>query len=175
MNLKIISNLICYKRLDYNITMIRIYYNRIINYINYINRKFRNYIGYYYLNKHKLNDWSIHINKTKKIAACTDYENKSIYISIYFLDRLSIFEYRNLVLHEISHALIYDCKPHSKNWKEKFKSIGGNGEIYTRNVFTNNDYSYFSICKYCDKKYFCFRRTKIHCDLCGKYLKWKRK
>ena len=73
----------------------------------------------------------------------------------------------------LAHALIDDYEPHSKEWRDKFKSIGGNGEVQTRHIFTNNDYSYCSLCKECDEKYFCFRRTKIHCDYCGNYLQWK--
>ena len=46
--------------------MIRIYYNR---FINYINRKFRTCIMYYYLAKHGLNDWSMYINQNKNTAA----------------------------------------------------------------------------------------------------------
>ncbi len=163
-------NLICYKNLDYNITMNRIYYNR---FINYINRKFRTCIMYYYLAKHGLNDWSMYINQNKNTAAYTNNDDKKIYVSIYFLDRLSIFEYRNLVLHEIAHALIDDYEPHSKEWRNKFKSIGGNGEVQTRDIFTNNDYRYCCSCDECDEKYFCFRRTKIYCDYCGNYLWWK--
>lgn len=150
--------------------MFNIYYNRIINNISKI---FRIYMMHYYLNKYRLNEWSFCINETRNVAGETDYDNNKISISKYFLDKLSLFEYRNLILHEIAHALVSDHKPHSKKWRDKFISIGGNGIICTPCIFSNDDYIYSSFCKECDEKYFCFRRTKIYCDLCGKYLEWK--
>jgi hypothetical protein len=86
------------------------------------------------MNRHKLNDWNFIIDKIPGVAVCCPEESK-IWISSVYLPDMKEDEFRNIILHEIAHVLVWkqypeNKKPHGPIWKKICLSIGGTGEKY---------------------------------------------
>lgn len=68
--------------------------------------------------------WKFEINGRKGSCGLTNYTQKTISYSKYFIGRDSDYV-RNTILHEIAHALVGPGKGHNWEWKHTFREIGG--------------------------------------------------
>lgn len=118
--------------------------------------------------EYKLYDWKIKKDRSKTRLGLCNYDKKIISISCYFVDDKHVTHdmIRNVVLHEIAHALTPGHK-HDKVWKKKAIKIGCDGKV--RGKFHNKPkYNYVVYCKkHCLKKYY-YRRIKTENRICNK-------
>lgn len=95
------------------------------------NHKYFFYIGRRLLNKYNCNHYKLTLNNSTECAAWCNYTNEEISVSIYYLAS-NIATYNDIyetILHEIAHALTPNTKKHhSKEWKECYLKLGGNGK-----------------------------------------------
>ena len=125
------------------------------------------FILWYY----NLQDWKIEYNYSHSYGGLTDYEKKTIFMSKYALTRYTFWRKRELLLHEVAHALVPDVQyaAHGKEWRKKCKEIGGTGKIYCQYFSRDSDYQCESYCSDCNNVKKHHRRYSIWCK-CGKYL-----
>jgi predicted SprT family Zn-dependent metalloprotease len=76
------------------------------------------------LARHDLHDWSFAFNRRKRSMGMCFYECCTIELSLYFIERNSLEEIRETLLHEIAHALVGPGHGHDAVWKRKCQEIG---------------------------------------------------
>lgn len=151
----IYTRLFTYSKIFYNI-----YINLIEKYISLIATKFG--LKYFYVNfKYLLSSgghvYFIPINNNTYI--------KHIYISYYLITRKDWYYIKDIILHEISHALLKPNDYHNNRWKQTFIKIGGSGNTYMNCKLFYDSESYKLICRNCK----CMNYNKIF----NKYIKKK--
>ena len=71
-----------------------------------------------------LKKWKIKINKSRVDCGVCDFDEKTIYFSEYFLKLNRIKQIKDIILHEIAHAILPIEAGHSQIWKDKCIEIG---------------------------------------------------
>lgn len=79
------------------------------------------------LDEHGLHRWNAAIGHSKAWYGLCDYQKQTIFLSSYFLIYANARETRNIILHEIAHALTPNHN-HDKVWKAKAIEIGSDGK-----------------------------------------------
>ena len=132
-------------------------------------------------------DWQLKFSNTTCKAAEVNFLTNCMYVSKRFIrnspmiilrwnrfPQFPILDLRNIILHEIAHILVGYDAAHGIVWKNKCIEIGGNGEIYSRDFMTQQDYLWKQRCtnKNCKTQRYLYvmRRYRIHCSTCGSYL-----
>ncbi|CAN1510244.1 SprT-like [Methylophilaceae bacterium] len=74
-----------------------------------------------------LTDWTFKFDDAVQRFGCCDYMNKTISLSRHLVWLNGANEVKNIILHEIAHALVGYRHGHDKVWKQKAIAIGCNG------------------------------------------------
>src|SRR5688572_19774357 len=82
---------------------------------------------YQELREHGLNDWKVVISNGKRVAGHCNYQRKEIALSRVLMPRATYAEQREVVLHEIAHALT-PGHSHDAVWRAKLIEMGGTGK-----------------------------------------------
>lgn len=79
--------------------------------------------------KHGLEEWTIQLDKRASTrAGVCRYRSKTLGLSKWFIEQAPVAEIRNVILHEIAHALVGPGKGHGPIWKAKAREIGCTGD-----------------------------------------------
>jgi len=146
-------------------------------YLFYFNNKFKLTQTYfnYVIKKYKLCDWKLTWNNAFSRAGICYENKKTISISRHYIKRNNWNNIKNIILHEISHAIVGNINGHNEKWLKTFKKLGGNGKMYCNNYCKNNDYKYIRYCINipCDNltSYHLTRRKK-KCTNCRRNMKY---
>jgi len=89
-------------------------------------------LGNELLAKHNLDDWTLKLDNSKVRFGCCKYRKKIISLSKPLVELNSEDEVKDVILHEIAHALVPRGEGHSRVWKEKAISIGCSGDRLCR-------------------------------------------
>lgn len=83
-------------------------------------------LGYSLLQHHNLSEWSFKLDRSKSRAGLCNYTRRTISVShlLAHQDEASI---RNVILHEIAHALVGPSHQHDAVWRDKAIAIGSDG------------------------------------------------
>ena len=103
--------------------------------------------------RYNIEGWSVNFAIKDGRAGECNYATQHIGFSTHYIEKASIEQVRNTVLHEIAHVLTGRLpKPHSSRWKTVFKAIGGNGQAYTTPpaaAVASGDYRWVGKCPTC--------------------------
>lgn len=120
-------------------------------------------LGATLLAKHGLVEkgWKLSINTRKRAVGLCDYQKRTIFLSVHFLEETEIEEIYNVILHEIAHAL---CPPirkrgnrgfywdmHGPEWKKTARSIGCTGDTCTHSAVSTAQANYQLSCESCGR------------------------
>lgn len=83
-------------------------------------------LGYALLQDHGLSDWAFKLDRSKTRAGLCNYTTQTISVS-HLLAQQDEASIRNVVLHEIAHALVGPSHQHDAVWKDKAIAIGSDG------------------------------------------------
>lgn len=137
-------------------------------------REFLTWLYFKYLSwKYNLVDWKLSYKDMITDGGYTIIKDKHIVLSRYAVDRLDIYQLRDLIIHEVSHALSPGFPPHKKEWRETCKKLGGSGETRCSDFTLPQDYRWKAICKNCSTFIYYERRAALWCKTCGNYLEYK--
>lgn len=75
-------------------------------------------------------DWVVTFDRAKVRAGLTNFETKTITLSENMIGTVSDHELRNILLHEIAHALVGPLHGHDDVWRAKALEIGCDGCTY---------------------------------------------
>jgi predicted SprT family Zn-dependent metalloprotease len=78
------------------------------------------------MNQHGLWWWTFQFNRGKRMAGLCKYSYQTIELSQYFVNLNSEAFVRDIILHEIAHALAGSTAGHGPVWKMKCRAIGAN-------------------------------------------------
>ena len=140
----------------------------------------------FYFWKYDIHNWQLKFFNATTMGGQVHYEKQDLNISRYFLRNCKILSIdnwilhfpilnlRNLILHEIAHILTQNEEQHhGPLWRTRFKNMGGDGETCIDFLLTRHDFPWIQCCtnQSCgEDDFFCFRRTRVHCHMCGSYL-----
>jgi len=74
-----------------------------------------------------LPEWTLAFDRAKMRAGLTNFETKTITLSEYMIETASEQDVRNVLLHEIAHALVGPFHGHDDVWRAKALEIGCDG------------------------------------------------
>jgi predicted SprT family Zn-dependent metalloprotease len=77
---------------------------------------------------HRLDDWQFGFNRRRRSLGLCWYERRRIELSIYFAARHDEAEVRDVILHEIAHALAGPKAGHGTKWRAICRKIGARPE-----------------------------------------------
>jgi predicted SprT family Zn-dependent metalloprotease len=73
---------------------------------------------------HGLHAWYFAFNRRKQVMGLCVYDRRTIELSAHFVERNTLEEIRDTILHEIAHALVGPGHGHDAVWKRKCLEIG---------------------------------------------------
>jgi len=76
------------------------------------------------LDEYNLKEWQIAFHATKRSIGLCQYDKKRLSFSIYWLDKMKDYEWNNIILHEIAHALTGPGHGHDRLWRTMAHNIG---------------------------------------------------
>ncbi|XCB29068.1 SprT-like domain-containing protein [Arcanobacterium hippocoleae] len=76
------------------------------------------------LAKHELNDWSFDFDRARRRAGAANFSKQQITISRELTKFYSADQVRDIILHEIAHALVGANHAHDNVWRAKCLEIG---------------------------------------------------
>jgi len=124
---------------------------------------------------HNLIDWSFEFDNAVRRFGCCHYNTKTITLSKPLTKLNPASEVKDVILHEIAHALCKRTDYHNHAWQAMAKSIGCNPtRCYSNNVIKPKP-KYITTCKTCGKQGIANRNNKSACGACcrkynnGKY------
>lgn len=107
--------------------------------------------------------WQFYFNDNRsRLGVCKEY-NKSIELSIWHVNNSPLEEVKNILLHEIAHAIVGCRNMHNNVWRAKAIEIGCNGE---RCGIMNAPKKYTGICPNCERTITTNRRLDRACGVC---------
>ena len=117
------------------------------------------------LEEHKLGDWEIGFDHSKRRAGVCFFCKKLISFSVHFLRKASKLEINDTLLHEIAHALVGPNNAHNEIWKKKAIEVGCTGKIYHEIQFCKP--TWIKLCSNGCWEQECFRKKKhLICKFC---------
>lgn len=115
------------------------------------------------------NGWSFCFNNNRSTLGLCKYEPKVIELSVHFVDGARMSEVRDIILHEIAHALVGWEAGHGSVWKQKAIQIGGTGN---RCGNMNAPYKFRGECS---EHYRSSNRRNVHfCSDCESPIVWEK-
>lgn len=137
------------------------------------------------MDKHSLLDkgWYFEYDNAKRRFGCCYYYQRKITLSSVLCELNEEKDVRDVILHEIAHALVGSGHGHNRVWQKKAIEIGCNGKrCYDPSKVNTAKAPYVAKCNSCGKEHKRFRKpTSTHsCGICcssynEKYkLTWKK-
>ncbi len=117
-----------------------------------------------------MHSWSIAFDNAKTRLGSCNYGKKNISISKHFLPSLKPNQLKDLILHEVAHALSGHGNWHNNKWKEKAKQIGCSSIARTSKIAVEKKGLYTAICPNCKREFQAHRQRDIACGICCKQL-----
>ena len=115
--------------------------------------------------KFNINDWNFTFDNAKRRLGVCRHRSKTIGLSRAYLPITIKKEIKDVLLHEIVHALVGKNNSHNEVWRRKFIDIGGDGErLYKGKARVEPKFA--GTCPNCGRVVKKHRRTKIACGKC---------
>src|SRR5437764_2083788 len=122
------------------------------------------------LRDHGLRDWSFRFNRSKCNMGLCRFDDRSIELSLHFVERNPEPVIRDTLLHEIAHALVGPGHGHDSAWKRMCLRIGARPERQSFEV-AMPDGRWQARCPGCGTLHHKHRRPKHmrgwYCQWCG--------
>lgn len=121
------------------------------------------------MNDHGLTGWSLAFDRAKVRFGVCRRKTKTISLSAALVALNSEEHVRDVILHEIAHALAPVGAGHGREWKMKAKEIGCRPErCYRADQVIAPPKKYVGTCPTCKREIKRFKRRRIACGTCCK-------
>ena len=111
------------------------------------------YLAESLMSQHLSDEWTFAFNKRKSALGVCNYTKKTIYLSEYFIARLSDDKIKDTILHEIAHAIAGVAAKHGPQWKAVCVRIGADPTRCYTGEIDNPEYRYKIKCKSCNSEH----------------------
>ena len=113
-------------------------------------------------------EWQFVFDSARQRAGLCNYTDFTISLSKYIVSYHSIDQSRQVILHEVAHALAGKSAGHGPNWKAVAKSLGYRGEKFTGKEIAEQTARWIGHCKNGHTHYrFKSPRAQLACGYCG--------
>lgn len=128
------------------------------------------------MREHGLTGWRFKFDAARKRGGLCSHSEKTISLSRYLAPAWGDAEVRDVILHEIAHALVGPGMGHGVVWQRKLLSIGGTGSRTHKNATVPG--RYVAVCDHCGVEVgrrhrlnASMRRAAIHKE-CKNRVRW---
>ncbi len=119
------------------------------------------------MHEHGLTDWTFRFdNAVSRFGLCS-YRKKEISLSKQLVELNSEAEVRDVILHEIAHAIAPKGEGHGRVWKETALAIGCSPTRIFSNKVNTPERKYTATCKSCGRVTYYHRKRKLSCGECS--------
>lgn len=119
------------------------------------------------MDEHDLLSWNFRLDNAKRRLGCCKAGIKTITVSRPYISVLTVEQYKNVVLHEIAHAIVGTRHHHDYVWERKAKEIGCDGSRVFKGIVERPEGKYIAECPKCKTVYYAYK-TKKRRSSCGK-------
>jgi predicted SprT family Zn-dependent metalloprotease len=124
------------------------------------------------LNAHGLTDWSFDFDRSVRRYGICNYTRKRISVSFKLSAINPVEQTRDVVLHEIAHALTPGAR-HGFVWRQKCREIGAKPErCYRSAEVAQPKRTCIGKCPNCNLTIKRFRRRRLICKMCRVEIGW---
>ncbi len=110
--------------------------------------------------------WKFRFDNAKSRLGNCSYRRRTISLSKHYAVKITEPEARDILLHEIAHALVGRGNGHNHIWKKKAIEIGCNGKrLYHGDVHIKE--KYMGVCPSCGRTIKRHRRKNLSCGKCS--------
>ncbi len=121
------------------------------------------------MRQHGLAEWDFGFNRRKRALGLCRYVQQRIELSVYFVISHGEVEIRDVILHEIAHALAGHAAAHGPRWRAICRQIGAKPERCSDAVMPPGRWQ--AACPSCQRKFNRCRRPlrnrRYMCPKCG--------
>jgi predicted SprT family Zn-dependent metalloprotease len=96
--------------------------------------------------------WTLKLNKRRSALGVCNFEEKTIYLSTHFIEHNSIEQVKEIILHEIAHALAGRTGGHGPQWVKQCRRLGIEPRV-TYHEPNMPPGKYVATCKKCERRY----------------------
>jgi predicted SprT family Zn-dependent metalloprotease len=122
------------------------------------------------MDKHNLYNrgWKFEFDNAKRRFGCCYYYERKITLSSVLCELNEEKDVRDVILHEIAHALVGAGHGHNRVWQRKAIEIGCNGKrCYDSSKVNTTEAPYIAKCNSCGKEHKRFRKPTKGSYSCG--------
>lgn len=113
-------------------------------------------------------EWQFVFDSARARAGLCNYTDFTISLSKYIVSYHSLDQSRQVILHEVAHALAGKSAGHGPNWKAVAKSLGYRGEKFTGKEIAEQTARWVGQCKNGHRHYrFKSPKAQLACGYCG--------
>lgn len=124
------------------------------------------------LRAHQLQDWTFTYNRRKRAMGFCCYSERTVELSIHFVEHNDMDAIVDTLLHEIAHALVGPEHGHDEVWKAKCREVGATPSRLGHATMPPGNWH--AQCRSCGRNYNRYRRPKRlqgwYCPPCGLQL-----
>ena len=115
--------------------------------------------------QHHLSHWNFKFDAAKRRLGVCRHQSRTIGLSVAYLSLATKNEIKDVILHEIAHALVGKGHGHDNVWRNKLIEIGGDGQRLYKGT-ARVKAKFYGTCPNCGRQIEKHRRTKIACGTC---------
>ena len=119
------------------------------------------------LKQHNLYEYTIEYTQSKSILGACNDTKKTIKLSVPYILLNTKETVKNIILHEIAHAIAGNENNHNWKWQKVAKQIGSTGSRLASQETISPTRQYEYTCPICQQKIYRYRKfTKLACGKC---------
>lgn len=111
-------------------------------------------------------NWNFKFDRAVRRFGYCQYKTKTISLSYDLVGNNSLEHVQDVILHEISHALVGPGHGHGDIWKQSARRVGARPERCYSSVVKATRRTWIGYCPNCNKVFYRFRRKTIACGTC---------
>ncbi len=120
------------------------------------------------MNQHGVSHWTFRFDRALRRFGYCRYQPKVISLSYELVGANDVVEVKDVILHEIAHAIVGPGNGHNYVWRQAARRIGARGtRCYPEHV-QGVQKKWIGNCPNCGKVFYCHRRRRISCGRCSK-------
>lgn len=126
------------------------------------------YLGRKLMDKHCLFDWKLEFDNALSRFGYCSFKKGKISLSRKLIKLNTEKEIKDVILHEIAHALVGSGNGHNRIWRRKALEIGCDGNRCYDDKIVTPPKKFIGTCPECNRVILRNKRNRISCGVCSR-------